>query len=52
MNLSFNKHLDDEFVRIVLDKDYLVIAISSTSITFPGLWKNEGIKIIGVDSIW
>jgi hypothetical protein len=53
MEICFEKDSGDEFVRI-LDcsyNDMIILAISSSSKTYPGLWMNSNMKIIGVDLI-
>ena len=53
MKLTFDRTTHDEFVRI-MDRDITMIAISSKSSMYPGLWmnKNSEIRITGVDLIW
>jgi len=53
MKLYIDHGIIDEYVRI-MDKELLLIAISSTSRSNPGLWINKSVnsmKIIGVDEI-
>jgi len=50
MNISFEKSMPDDYVRIY-DGEVVILAVSSVSKYFPGLWKNDHIKILGIDEI-
>jgi len=53
MKLYLDHSIEDEYVRI-MDKELILIAISSKSKSNPGLWMNKSVtsmKITGIDDI-
>jgi|GEM_PF-6650240 hypothetical protein len=53
MKLKIDTVIEDEYVRI-MDRDLILIAISSKSKSNPGLWINKSVtsmRIVGVDLI-
>lgn len=53
MKLHLDHGIVDYYVR-VMDRDLILIAISSASVTNPGLWLNKSVtsmKITGVDEL-
>jgi hypothetical protein len=52
MKISFedHNHSPDDYVRIYVG-DEIILAISSVSKHYPGLWKSDNIRITGVDIV-